>query len=162
MICLDTQPVLWGIQAFASEGQEAMINRTRAFLKDLSEKGKQIMIPSPVVLESLLTLSEKEMLKQQAILQSRFFVPSFDLPASVEAANLLNNRDVIQKLRDGGARREHLKIDAQIASIAIVHGAEKIISHDKYLKSIVQNKISVEEVPLVSEQLNLIDEENSQ
>ena len=139
-----------------------MINRTRAFLKDLSEKGKQIMIPSPVVLESLLTLSEKEMLKQQAILQSRFFVPSFDLPASVEAANLLNNREVIQKLRDGGARREHLKIDAQIASIAIVHGAEKIISHDKYLKSIVQNKISVEEVPLVSEQLNLIDEENSQ
>lgn len=139
-----------------------MINRTRAFLKDLSEKGKQIMIPSPVVLESLLTLSEKEMLKQQVILQSRFFVPSFDLPASVEAANLLNNRDVIQKLRDGGARREHLKIDAQIASIAIVHGAEKIISHDKYLKSIVQNKISVEEVPLVSEQLNLIDEENSQ
>ena len=139
-----------------------MINRTRAFLKDLSEKGKQIMIPSPVVLESLLTLSEKEMLKQQVILQSRFFVPSFDLPASVEAANLLNNREVIQKLRDGGARREHLKIDAQIASIAIVHGAEKIISHDKYLKSIVQNKISVEEVPLVSEQLNLIDEENSQ
>ena len=139
-----------------------MINRTRAFLKDLSEKGKQIMIPSPVVLESLLTLSEEEMLKQQVILQSRFFVPSFDLPASVEAANLLNNREVIQKLRDGGARREHLKIDAQIASIAIVHGAEKIISHDKYLKSIVQNKISVEEVPLVSEQLNLIDEENSQ
>ena len=160
MICLDTQPVLWGIQAFASEGQEAMINRTRAFLKDISEKGEQIMIPSPVVLESLLTLSDEEIEKQQELLQSRFFIASFDLPASVEAASLLNNREVIQKLRDGGARREHIKIDAQIASIAIVNGAERIISHDKYLKSIVQNKISVEEVPDVAEQLNLLEEEN--
>lgn len=158
MICLDTQPVLWGIQAFASEGQEAMINRTRAFLKDISEKGEQIMIPSPVVLESLLTLSDEEIEKQQELLQSRFFIASFDLPASVEAASLLNNREVIQNLRDSGARREHIKIDAQIASIAIVNGAEKIISHDKYLKSIVQNKISVEEVPDVAEQLNLLDE----
>ena len=160
MICLDTQPVLWGIQAFASEGQEAMINRTRAFLKDISEKGEQIMIPSPVVLESLLTLSDEEIEKQQELLQSRFFIASFDLPASVEAASLLNNREVIQKLRDSGARREHIKIDAQIASIAIVNGAEKIISHDKYLKSVVQNKISVEEVPDVAEQLNLLEEEN--
>ena len=160
MICLDTQPVLWGIQAFASEGQEAMINRTRAFLKDISEKGEQIMIPSPVVLESLLTLSDEEIEKQQELLQSRFFIASFDLPASVEAASLLNNREVIQNLRDSGARREHIKIDAQIASIAIVNGAEKIISHDKYLKSIVQNKISVEEVPDVAEQLNLLEEEN--
>ena len=160
MICLDTQPVLWGIQAFASEGQEAMINRTRAFLKDISEKGEQIIIPSPVVLESLLTLSDEEIEKQQELLQSRFFIASFDLPASVEAASLLNNREVIQNLRDSGARREHIKIDAQIASIAIVNGAEKIISHDKYLKSIVQNKISVEEVPDVAEQLNLLEEEN--
>ena len=160
MICLDTQPVLWGIQAFASEGQEAMINRTRAFLKDISEKGEQIMIPSPVVLESLLTLSDEEIEKQQELLQSRFFIASFDLPASVEAASLLNNREVIQNLRDSGARREHIKIDAQIASIAIVNGAEKIISHDKYLKSIVQNKIPVEEVPDVAEQLNLLEEEN--
>ena len=75
-----------------------MINRTRAFLNDLSEKGEQIMIPSPVVLESLLTLSDEEMQKQRAILQSRFFIPSFDLPASVEAASLLNNREVIQKI----------------------------------------------------------------
>ncbi len=160
MICLDTQPVLWGIQAFASEGQKAMINRTRAFLKDISEKGEQIMIPSPVVLESLLTLSDEDMQKQQELLQSRFFIASFDLPASVEAASLLNNRKVIQNLRDSGARREHIKIDAQIASIAIVNGAEKIISHDKYLKSIVQNKISVEEVPDVAEQMNLLEEEN--
>ncbi len=160
MICLDTQPVLWGIQTFASEGQEAMINRTRAFLKDISEKGEQIMIPSPVVLESLLTLSDEEIEKQQELLQSRFFIASFDLPASVEAASLLNNREVIQNLRDSGARREHIKIDAQIASIAIVNGAEKIISHDKYLKSIVQNKISVEEVPDIAEQLNLLGEEN--
>lgn len=160
MICLDTQPVLWGIQAFASEGQEAMINRTRAFLKDISEKGEQIMIPSPVVLESLLTLSDEEIEKQQELLQSRFFIASFDLPASVEAASLLNNREVIQNLRDSGARREHIKIDAQIAGIAIVNGAEKIISHDKYLKSIVQNKISVEEVPDVAKQLNLLEEEN--
>ena len=135
-----------------------MINRTRAFLKDISEKGEQIMIPSPVVLESLLTLSDEEIEKQQELLQRRFFIASFDLPASVEAASLLNNREVIQNLRDSGARREHIKIDAQIASIAIVNGAEKIISHDKYLKSIVQNKISVEEVPDVAEQLNLLDE----
>ena len=162
VICLDTQPVLWGIQAFASESQEAMINRTRAFLNDLSEKGEKIMIPSPVVFESLLTLSDEEMQKQRAILQSRFFVSSFDLPASIEAASLLNNREVIQKLRDGGARREHLKIDVQIASIAIVNGAEKIISHDKYMKSIVQNKIPVEEVPHIPEQLNLLKKENSQ
>ncbi len=67
MICLDTQTVLWGIQAFASEGQEAMINRTRVFLKDISEKGEQIMIPSPVVLESLLTLSDEEIEKQQEL-----------------------------------------------------------------------------------------------
>ena len=38
------------------------------------------MIPSPVVLESLLTLSDEEIEKQQELLQSRIFIASICLP----------------------------------------------------------------------------------
>ena len=41
-----------------------------------------------------------------------------------------------------------------------MRSGERIISPDKYLKSIVKNKISVEEVPDVAEQLNLLEDEN--
>ena len=38
------------------------------------------------------------------------------------------------------------------------NGAEKIVSHDSHMKTIAQDRISVEEIPEISEQLNLLGE----
>ena len=159
MVCLDTMVVLWGIQSYADEGQKGMISRTKSYLKALSEKGESVMIPTPVVSECLVGLSEDQMNAQRALIEGRFFIPAFDLSAAVEAARLLSNKHAFDLARSKGAKREQLKVDAQIAAIAIVNGAEKIISHDAHMKTVAQNRIPVEEVPDIPEQLDLLGED---
>ena len=48
-----------------------------------------------------------------------------------------------------------VSIDAQIIAIAIVNHAEKIISHDTNLMKLANQKIVVEEVPVIQAQLNM-------
>ena len=158
MVCFDTMVVLWGIQSYAGDSQHPMINRTKRYLRELSEEGKSIMIPAPVVFECLTSLSDEEMRVQQMLMESSFFIPAFDMAASVEAARLMGNKEAVDRAKNIGAKRENLKVDAQIAAIAILNGAEKIISHDSHMKTIAQDRISVEEIPEISEQLNLLGE----
>jgi hypothetical protein len=39
MICFDTQPLIWGVQGYATPGQEGMIVRTKKYIESLNAKG---------------------------------------------------------------------------------------------------------------------------
>ena len=55
-------------------------------------------------------------------------------------------------LRKEKLPRSHIRIDAQIAAIAIAQNAEEIISHDPHMRTVAQNRIPVIELPDIPEQ----------
>ena len=152
MICLDTSPVIWGVQSTANKSQTELISRMGAYLRYLKETRIPIMVPSPVVFEYLVPFNKEEKPVQIELIERLFIVPSFDLAAAAIAAELTGNKALLKDLQDQGANRQKLRIDAQIVAIAIAQNAEKIISHDPHLKSIAQEKITVDEIPIIEEQ----------
>lgn len=110
------------------------------------------MIPSPVVAEYLQGFDATGRAKQVAELQKSFFIPSFDLPSAALSAELAERASANQLRQNSEESRPALKVDVQIAAIAIVHGATQIVTHNvKDFKTIVGGRAQVTEVPNVAE-----------
>ena len=86
MICLDTSPVIWGVQSTANKSQTELISRMGAYLRYLKETRIPIMVPSPVVFEYLVPFNKEEKPIQIELIERLFIVPSFDLAAAAIAA----------------------------------------------------------------------------
>lgn len=156
MICFDTMTVIWGVQGTAKESQSYLVARTKRYIKYLGEKNEKIMIPAPALTEYLLHFEPAEQVKQRQIIERNFIVPAFDIRACVLAAELLGNTELIQKIiADGDTDKIKVRTDAQIIATAIVNQSEKIISHDPDFVRIAQDRIAVEEVPVIQTQLNI-------
>ena len=41
MICFDTAPVIWGVQGTAHPSQEAMVRRTKRYIRYLNDKNER-------------------------------------------------------------------------------------------------------------------------
>jgi len=159
VVCLDTHIVIWGIKKQASAGQESLILQAENFLKWLDLNKKKIIIPVPVISELLVPIPDSEHEKFLEIIHSKFRVIPFDEVAAVKQAqifNLKNDDTAIREYRTAhNITRERLKIDYQIASIALVRGAECIYSHDPHLKRFVDDLIAVKEMPNLGSQTEL-------
>ena len=155
MICLDTHVVIWGLKGEATSGQEGMIHRTKQFIKHQFEEGNDLMIPAPVVSEVLIRGTTSQLQAVRDLMERSFFIPSFDMPAAYLAAELERSREAVELIDSGQAPREHIRVDTQIAAIAIIQNAEMIVSHDPYMRRIVHSRINVIEVPDIPEQETL-------
>jgi len=155
MICFDTSPVIWGVQAVARSQQSDMVEQMQAFLRYLQREKIRIMVPTPVVFEYLVPFDQTERAKQLEVMERLFIMPSFDIKASLIAADLMGGKKAIDSAQQQGGRRQEIRIDAQIVAIALANGAEKIISHDPHVKTIAQNRIPVEKVPIIEEQAEM-------
>lgn len=51
IVCLDTNVLIWGIRAFASPGQEQMLEDAKALVQKLDQENHRVIIPSPVIFE---------------------------------------------------------------------------------------------------------------
>ena len=156
MICLDTMILIWGLQKRADPNSQHLIERTQRYLKHLDEENESIMIPSPVITEYLQGFDSPGRARQLANLQNLFFIPSFDLPSAALAAELLDKAGIKNVRQSSTENRQALKVDVQIAAIAIVHGATHLVTHNiKDYETIVGGRIQVTEVPNIPEQNGL-------
>lgn len=156
MICFDTSPIIWGVQGEAKSTQSDMVIRTKRYIKYLADKKERIMIPTPALTEYLLHFPPEEQQKQRQIIEGSFIVPAFDIHASVVAAELLGNTELVQNIvAKGDIDKIKVRTDAQIIATAIVNQAQKIISHDPDFRKLAQKRITVEEVPIIQTQLNM-------
>lgn len=156
MICFDTGPVIWGVQGKAKQGQEEMVERTRRYIKFLSERNVRIMLPTPVVSEYLLGFDEAEQAKQIQVIRQVFRVGAYDMQAAVIAAELEANRRLMDAIRKTtGVDRNRLRVDAQVVAIGIAARAEKIVTNDEHLQDLAQGRIKIVEVPAVHTQMDL-------
>ena len=158
MICLDTMILILGLQKKAAPKYQYLVERTQRYLKHLDDENETIMIPSPVVAEYLQGFDTIGRVRQVASLQKLFFIPSFDLPLAALAAEL-SEGDSFSKLRqNSNESRPALKVDVQIAAIAIIHGATQIITQNiSDFKTLVGDRIQIMEVPDIAEPGRLFD-----
>lgn len=155
MVCLDTHVIIWGIKEEASPGQENMVQRAKSYIKHQVNQGVNLIIPAPVVAEALIRGEVDHLQTIRTIIERSFLVAAFDSPAAFLAAELERSREVDELFQKGHVPRSHIRIDTQIAAIAITQKAEMIISHDPYMRTIAQNRIQVIEIPDILEQENL-------
>lgn len=155
MVCLDTHVIIWGIKGEASQGQEAMVQRAKSYIRHQDEQGIDLMVPAPVVAEAMIRGDVDQLRAIRAIIERSFFIAAFDSPAAFLAAELERGHGAAKLREEGGVPRNHIRIDAQIAAIAIVQNAEAIVSHDPHMRTVAQNRIPVIELPDISEQGNL-------
>ena len=160
IVCIDTHIVIWGIKKQATKGQENMISRAESFLNWLDENKKKIIIPVPVISELLVPVPNEAHEKFLQTIHSKFRVVPFDEVAAVRMAQIFNSKTDEPELKayrdENQIPREKMKIDFQIASIAIVRGAECIYSHDPHLMKFVGDIIPVKEMPNIGVQTKLI------
>lgn len=161
MICFDTQVLIWGVQSTGHSGREAMVERTRRYIEWLGKSKTPIMIPAPAVTEYLVAFPPDEQLRQLQVIERSFFVSAFDLPASQMAARILGRRLEMQNIgRDYCLRRQKLKVDVFIVATAIVHHAERLISHDAHMAKLAEGTtLQVTEIPEIAEQKDLFSSE---
>ena len=87
------------------------------------------MIPAPVIAEYFAGASETE-LEESEILKRGFEIPVLDLPSAILAARLQRG-GVAEAIRDEfGIGRQQIRVDAFIVAIAIVNGADSIVTND--------------------------------
>ena len=155
MVCLDTHVIIWGIKEEATQGQEEMVQRAKSYIRHQDEQGIDIMAPAPVVAEAMIRGDIDQLRTIRTIIEGSFFIAAFDSPAAFLAAELERGRGAAKLLEEGEVPRSHIRIDTQIAAIAIAQKAEVIISHDPYMRTIAQDRIPVIELPDIPEQGSL-------
>ncbi len=154
MICLDTTPLIWGVQGIADKSQTGMIARTKRYLRFLRSVNERIIVPTPVMIEYLSGFPAEEQAAQIAILESQFRLPGLDAPAAAIAGMLNAQKSVIQKVRrESDESRQALKIDVEIIAIAIAQKASCIITNNvKEFTALAQERIPIRPVPNAEEQ----------
>ncbi|MFZ2955916.1 MAG: PIN domain-containing protein [Candidatus Ozemobacteraceae bacterium] len=150
IVVLDTQIMIWGVKGQATDGQEKMICRAKAYLQYLGKIKAKIMLPSVVVGEMLVSIPIDKHPAVSELLRKRFIIVPYDLQAANVYARLYQNR-IKKKEQDKKANisRREIVADFMIVASAIARGATKIISHDKHLKNFAKGFIEVEEIPII-------------
>lgn len=144
--------LIWSLQKFAAPRYQHLVDRTQRYLNYLDAQSETGMIPSQVVAEYLQGFDAPGRASQVAALQRAFFIPSFDLPSAALAAELTERANAKQLRENSAESRPALKVDVQIAAVAIIHGASQIVTYNiGDFKTIVGGRIQVTQVPDIAE-----------
>jgi predicted nucleic acid-binding protein len=160
MICFDTQTLIWGVQAYATPGQEDMVARARRYIAFLQKQNERLMVPAPVVAEYLAGFEPEKQQRQLQQIEHHFVVAAFDIHAATLAAQILARRPEVEQLQreDYEGRRQKLRIDVFIVATAIAHAADALISHDPGLvKLSTGSPLKVQPIPERLQQTELFD-----
>jgi hypothetical protein len=159
MVCIDTHVLMWGVQEYATDGQEEMIDRTKRFLRWLEGLGTQILIPTPIIAEFLMDVPSKHHATITNLLEANFIVAPFDTQAASYFARMWQEKrdqGVIDEMKAAGKTREVIKFDAMFVSIAVARKAARIYSQDHNgVAKFAAGYIDVDDIPDIPEQPNL-------
>jgi predicted nucleic acid-binding protein len=150
VVCLDTMILIWGVKKEAAQGQEMRIKDAEAFLKNLEEEGAVVIIPAPVISEVLVRVPPDRVASVAEYMSAHFRVMPFDAPCAVVAAKLrqtIEGSGARKELTDSGRTWRQVKVDIQVAAVAIVHGAACLYSSDGEMAKVACGLIEVKDMP---------------
>ena len=156
LVCIDNHVLIWGISEYATDGQEYMIDRTKRFLNWLDKTKSDILIPSVIVAEFLMTIPPDQHNLIINLLEMHFLVSPFDTQAASYFSRIWQKNKglgVIEELQQEGRTREALKADIMFVATAIAKGASIIYSQDhNAVPRFAEGFINVSEIPDIPEQ----------
>lgn len=157
LICFDTGPLIFGVQRTAKPEQLHMIPQMERYLRYLAgQKDVRIIVPSPVVHEYLAGFPLEEQDAQLQALESRFLMPSFDVPAVRIAAGIADATRTYRAPPGGDISRQAQKMDVQVIAIAVAQKAKLIVTHNvKHFRTLARGLIEVTDIPDIREQKSL-------
>ncbi|ANV90787.1 type II toxin-antitoxin system VapC family toxin [Picosynechococcus sp. PCC 8807] len=141
IVCLDTNVISWGFKKTATPGQEEMLVKAEALLKDCKLKNIKILIPSLVMGESMAPLEPKDYPKYTQIFSKKAMVAQFDVRASIMYARLWHARKAACKAIN--MQKCRMKIDMMILATAIVNNADCVYTEDNDMVTVAGDFIEV-------------------
>jgi predicted nucleic acid-binding protein len=161
-VAIDTQILIWGVQAQANEGQDEMIGPAKAFLRHLEEQGTIIQVPSIVLSEYLFGTDDSRLDQVRNQFQRAYQILPHDALAAYHTAKVFQRTGgagIHAELKQRGvATRRQIKADCMIVGTLIAHGTPLIYSNDeKTLHKIAEGFVEARRMPEIHEQGNLFD-----
>lgn len=130
-------------------------------LRQLDRNGDTIVIAAPTVGEYLARVPLEDHEKAVETFQNRFIILPFDFPAAVTAGvlwiELHKGKSYGDLAAELGVTRQLVKVDMQIAGIAVWRGVDRIYSHEKRFKRYVCGRVEVRGIPPRCEEQALMD-----
>jgi predicted nucleic acid-binding protein len=158
LACLDTQILVWGLKEQATEVQQDMIPKAKAFLRHLDNKGTRVLVPALVVAELLMPVPPEQHAIVTNLFERSFMIGDFNLRASSFFARIWRSKigdGTVASLQAVGVFRAELRTDCLIVATAVAHGASCIYSNDERVRRFADGHIRAMEMPSIPEQLDL-------
>ncbi len=144
--------MIWGVREDSDGHDFHMIERTKKYIKSISDAGYAIMVPSPVVAEYLVGATQTQF-HEKAIICQGFEHPDLDIRCAELAAKLQRGGMVDEIHRETGISKPSMRIDSFIIAIAVINEADKIVTHNlDEFKKLARGQIEIIDVPVVTEQ----------
>lgn len=154
IIGIDSMIFVWGVRGAPTPGQEDKVKPAQDFIKWVESKEWGILLPTPMIAEILSPVPPEHHQNVMSLIDKRFLVAPFDLPASHKCAELLyksyNEPELIKYRLDNAIPKQKMKYDCMIAAICIVRKIDTIYSEDDDIKKFADGQISVKPIPPLS------------
>ncbi|MFN8446501.1 MAG: PIN domain-containing protein [Caldilineaceae bacterium] len=162
VVCFDTHVLIWGIKQEAQPSQREMIEKANALIRECQDKKDSVIIPAVVVAEMLCSVPHETHQRFFQILNESFMIVPFDARAALINARIWQEQKTLrEEFREQQINRQAIKIDIQIAAIAIASGCNILYTEDAPLYRLAERYIDVKkisEIPLPPHQLNWLTE----
>ncbi len=159
LVAIDTHILMWGVQEWASDHEQHMIDKTKRFLKWLENRKTQVLVPTPIIAEFLMDVPIKFHPTINNLLETSFIVAPFDAQAASVFAKIWQEKKAqgcVDELKALGKTRALIKFDSMFVATALARKASRIYSQDQDgVKKLAEGYIDVEEIPDIPTQDNL-------
>ncbi len=147
LVTVDTNILIWGVRGNCTAGQEEMLDRSAAIIKNI-QRNHDLALTAICVSEYLALSTDEEASDELRVLEERFRILPFDAKAARIAATLFRDRAEVTELAN--MRRTEIKADTQLVACAVAHGVQLLYSHDKGVRALgLRARMRVLDVPEV-------------
>jgi predicted nucleic acid-binding protein len=131
MIAIDTCVVLWGVRGVPDTQGRPMGDRCALLLDHCDQSQTPVLIPLPVLIESMVTLDDAKHADFVLLLKEDFEVRDLDEKAAMIAVRMERRRRATGIQSTGYTEpKQAIKVDVLIAAIAIANGATHLYTNN--------------------------------
>ena len=154
IIGIDSNVFIWGIREKSSIGQESKIEEAKNFFKLAASKEWLFLLPTPMLAEILSPVPKEERQSILSLIDKRFIIAPFDVPAANKCAELLyksyTDKEIVEYRVNNAVPKQKMKYDCMIAAICIVRKIGEIYTDDGDIEKFADGQLVVKKLPKIA------------
>jgi|LSQX01.2.fsa_nt_gb predicted nucleic acid-binding protein len=157
---MDTQILIYAIEKTKHVENEQIHIRAKRFVGKMQEEGHRLVLPSVVVAEYLVSHEFNNEMAAYRALAKQFVIAPFDARTATIFGPIYRDKGLSMIKEDCPSkkcRRRKISVDCQVVATAIACRADWLIAHDSDIHRLGEGLVEVKEIPVIPEQLRLID-----